>query len=186
MASHAIPFALLFSYLDPSLVSRLADGRTTGRYKEVDYEKLKAITKLKNAAGQQSLEKIKSIHHLSKEKKELNVLQQHKTCWKKELIRLNSLYKSKLYELDMARAGFPWEQSTVKDFFIEVEEYEDFMNEDLLTFSKNTVKPVWDLKEDISAWLQEYKGDNIKYFLLQYSFIHLYPVYINHRSATAV
>ncbi|XP_028395006.1 LOW QUALITY PROTEIN: coiled-coil domain-containing protein 148-like [Dendronephthya gigantea] len=145
---------------DPSLVSRLADGRTTGRYKEVDYGKLKAITKLKNAAGQQSLQKIKSIHHLSKEKKELNILQQHKTCWKKELIRLNSLYKSKLYELDMVRAGFPWEQSSVKDFFIEVEEYEDFMNEDFLTFSKNTVKPLWDLQEDISAWLQEYKGNS--------------------------
>ncbi len=153
-------FQILFfnSFPDPSLVSRLVNGQNIGRYKEVDYEKLKAIAKLKNAAGHQSLQKIKSIHQLSKEKKELNTLQQHKTCWKREQIRLNSLYKSKLYELDMARAGLPWEQSSVKEFFVEVEEYEDFVREDFLTFSNNTVKPVWDLQEDIHIWLQENKG----------------------------
>ena len=145
---------------DPALVARLVNGQNIGRYKEVDYEKLKAITKLKNAAGHQYLQKIKSIHQLSKGKKELNIIQQHKTCWKKEQIRLNSLYKSKLYELDIVRAGLPWEQSLVKDFFVEVEEYEDFIKEDFLTFSNNTVKPVWDLQEDIHIWLQENKGQS--------------------------
>ena len=136
----------------------MVNGHSTGRYKDVDYEKLKAVTKLKNVAGHQSLQKIKSIHQLSKEKKDLNTLQQHKTCWKKELIRLNSLHKNKLYEVDMVRAGLPWEQSSMKDFFMEVEEYEDFMREDFLTFSTNTVKPVWDLQEDIHIWLQQNRG----------------------------
>ena len=147
------------------------NGQNTGRYKEVDYEKLKAITKLKNAAGHQSLQKIKSIHQLNKEKKELNILQQHKTCWKKEQIRLNSLYKSKLFELDIVRTGLPWEQSLVKDFFVEVEEYEDFIKEDFLTFSNNTVKPVWDLQEDIHIWLQENKGKVFSIILTLFKFV---------------
>lgn len=146
------------SLLDPSLVSKLLNGQNIGTYRDIDYEKLKAITKLKNAAGNQSFQKFKSIHQLRKEKKELSTLQQHKTCWKKELIRLNSSYKRVLCELDMVRASLLWEQSSVKDFFVEIDEYEDFMKEDFLTFSNNTVKPVWDLHEDIHIWLRNNKG----------------------------
>lgn len=142
---------------DPSLVSRLIDGKGSGRYKEVNYEKLKAITQIKNVAGIQSLNKISSIHRFNKEKKEFNILQQHKTCWKKEMIRLNSLYNETNTELKMVESGLPWEQRLMKELFDEVEEYEDFMKEDYLTFSNNTVKPVWDLREDIHVWLEENK-----------------------------
>ena len=147
-----------FHFKDPSLVSRLIDGKCSGRYKAENYEKLKAITQIKNAAGHQSLQKILSIHQFSKEKKELNTLQQHKTFWKKELIHLNGLYEENKNELKMVQNGLPWEQNLMKEFFDEVEEYEDFMEEDYLRFSKNTVQPVWDLMEDIRIWLEENKS----------------------------
>ena len=143
--------------IDPSLVSKLTNGKISGSYKKVDYEELKAITQIKSAAGLKSVKKIRSIRQLSKEKKDFNTLQQHKIWWKRELIRLNSSYKEKKNELHVLRTSLSWEQSSLKEFFDEVEEYKDFMKEDCLIFSRNTVKPVWDLREDIHIWLEENK-----------------------------
>ena len=139
-------------------MSRIINGQTTGRYKDVNYDNLKAITKLKSVSGEQSLKKVETISDRNKEKKNINFLKQHRKCWKKELVRLKNFYESVVYELNLIKANLPWQDSSVRDFFVCVKEYEDSINKDLVTFSYNSVKPVWDLIEDIHDWLLQAKG----------------------------
>lgn len=145
-------------FSDYKLVSRIINGQTTGRYKDVNYDNLKAITKLKSVSGEQSLKKVETISDRNKEKKNINFLKQHRKCWKKELVRLKNFYESVVYELNLIKANLPWQDSSVRDFFVGVKEYEDSINKDLVTFSYNSVKPVWDLIEDIHDWLLQAKG----------------------------
>ena len=137
------------------------DGRNTGRYREANYEKLKAITKLKCVSGLQSLQKVNTLQKINEQKKDETILQQHKTCWKKELVHLNNLYKKTVYEVELSQNGLPWEQNMENEFFSEVEKYKMFLENDYLTFTKSTIKPIWDLREDMQIWLEGNKHNTV-------------------------
>lgn len=140
---------------DSSLVSRFIEGQGSNRYRPADYDKLQAIAQLRKAAGKKTFQKVEKITKASKEKKEQNLLQQHKACWSKEKIRLHSLQRKLQGDIDALRPGSPLDYSSIKEFFQDLEIYEEILSEDTQEFKKSTIQPLWDLKEDLQFWLGE-------------------------------
>ena len=145
----------VFVFLDSSLVSRFLDGRGSQRYRQANYDKLKAIAQLRKATGEQSLKKVEKIAQASKDKKETNLLQQHKAVWQKEQMHLHALQTRLQSDLDGLKLGGPWKETYLKEFFNDVDAYEAMLQEDLHFFKKSTVEPIWDLKDDLEYWLSE-------------------------------
>ncbi|KXJ15267.1 coiled-coil domain-containing protein 148 [Exaiptasia diaphana] len=140
---------------DNTLVTRLADGHASKQYKPIDYSKLQALTQVKRAAGDRALQKIEKISEARKISKEQNLMQQHKSCWFKEQIRLNSMMKKLQTEIDGLRPGSPLNHTSLKEFFHDLEIYEGILDEEMNEFKKCTVDPIWDLREDLQFWLGE-------------------------------
>lgn len=140
---------------DSSLVNRFVEGQGSNRYRPADYDKLQAIAQLRKAAGNKTFQKIEKITKASKAKKVQGLLQQHKACWTKERIRLHSLQRKLQSDIDALRPGSPLDSSSVKEFFQDLKIYEDIISEDFQEFNKNTVQPLWDLREDLQFWIAE-------------------------------
>ena len=146
---------LINIFADSSLVSRAIEGKVSNRYRPADYDKLKAIAQLKEATSKHTQQKIEKITQASKNKKEQNLLQQHRACWSKENIRLKSQQKRLESEIDAIRPGSPFDYCTIKEFFKELEILESILSDDIKDFKKNTIEPLWDLREDVQFWLGE-------------------------------
>lgn len=140
---------------DSSLVNRFIEGHGSNRYRPANYDKLQAIAQLRKAAGNKTFQKVEKITKASKEKKEQNLLQQHKACWSKEKIRLHSLQWKLQSDIDALRPGSPLDYSSIKEFFQDLEIYEEILSEDTNEFKKSTIQPLWDLREDLQFWLGE-------------------------------
>ncbi|XP_029207917.2 coiled-coil domain-containing protein 148-like [Acropora millepora] len=140
---------------DSSLVNRFVEGQGSNRYRPADYDKLQAIAQLRKAAGNKTFQKIEKITKASKAKKVQGLLQQHKACWTKERIRLHSLQRKLQSDIDALRPGSPLDSSSVKEFFQDLKIYEEIISEDFQEFNKNTVQPLWDLREDLQFWIAE-------------------------------
>lgn len=140
---------------DSSLVNRFVEGQSSNRYRPADYDKLQAIAQLRKAAGNKTFQKIEKITKASKAKKVQGLLQQHKACWTKERIRLHSLQRKLQSDIDALRPGSPLDSSSVKGFFQDLKIYEEIVSEDFQEFNKNTVQPLWDLREDLQFWIGE-------------------------------
>lgn len=140
---------------DSSLVNRFVEGQSSNRYRPADYDKLQAIAQLRKAAGNKTFQKIEKITKASKAKKVQGLLQQHKACWTKERIRLHSLQRKLQSDIDALRPGSPLDSSSVKEFFQDLKIYEEIVSEDFQEFNKNTVQPLWDLREDLQFWIGE-------------------------------
>lgn len=140
---------------DSSLVNRFIEGHGSNRYRPANYDKLQAIAQLRKAAGTKSFQKVEKITKASKEKKEQYVLQQHKACWSKEKIRLHSLQRKLQSDIDALRPGSPLDYSSIKEFFQDLEIHDEILSEDTKEFKKNTIQPLWDLREDLQFWLGE-------------------------------
>lgn len=83
------------------------------------------------------------------------MLQQHKSCWFKEQIRLNASLKKFQTEIDGLRPDSPFDSGTLKSFFKDLEVYEDILKEETQEFKKCTIDPIKDLQEDLQFWLSE-------------------------------
>lgn len=140
---------------DSSLVNRFIEGHGSNQYRPADYDKLQAIAQLRKAAGNKTFQKVEKITRANKEKKEQNLIQQHKACWSKEKIRLHSLQRKLQSEIDALRPGSPLDYSSIKEFFQDLEIYEEVLSEDSTEFKKSTIQPLWDLREDLQFWLGE-------------------------------
>lgn len=145
----------LYMYLDNTLVTRLTDGHVSKQYKPIDYDKLQALTQIKRAAGNRALQKMDKITEARKISKEQNLLQQHKSCWFKEQIRLNSMMKKLQNEVGGLRPGSPLDYTSLKEFFQDLELFEGILSEEAKEFKKCTVDPIWALREDLQYWLGE-------------------------------
>ena len=136
-------------------MNRFIEGQGSNRYRPADYDKLQAIAQLRKAAGNKTFQKVEKITKASKEKKEQNLLQQHKACWSKEKIRLHSLQRKLQGDIDALRPGSPLDYSSIKEFFQDLEIFEEILSEDMQEFKKNTIQPLWDLREDLQFWIGE-------------------------------
>ena len=142
-------------FADSSLVNRFIEGHGSNQYRPADYDKLQAIAQLRKAAGNKTFQKVEKITRANKEKKEQNLIQRHKACWSKEKIRLHSLQRKLQSEIDALRPGSPLDYSSIKEFFQDLEIYEEVLSEDSTEFKKSTIQPLWDLREDLQFWLGE-------------------------------
>ena len=157
-------------FADGSLVSRAIEGHRSNRYRPADYDKLRAIAQLKEASNKRTLNKIEKITQATKNKKEHNLLQQHRACWSKENIRLKSQQRRLEGEIDAVRPGSPFDYCAIKEFFQELEVFESILDDGMKDFKQNTVEPLWDLREDVQYWLSE----NRERLILGRNFLQLY------------
>lgn len=58
-------------------------------------------------------------------------------------------------DIDALRPGSLFDSSTIKDFFVELERYEQILAVDMMDFKENTIEPIWALREDMQFWLGE-------------------------------
>lgn len=140
---------------DSSLVNRFIEGQGSNRFRPADYDKLQAIAQLRKATGNVTFQKVEKLTKASKEKKEQHLLQQHKACWSKEKVRLHSLQRKLQSDIDALRSGSPLGFYSVKEFSQDLEIYDEILREDTQEFKKNTIQPLWDLREDLQFWIGE-------------------------------
>ena len=145
--------------VDPKLVRRYIDGAKVGNYKEVDYEKLKALTKIKHYAGERSLKKLENITKSTKQKKGTQLLQQHKAVWHKTMNKLKHMQEQIQNEISLMaiKSDTYKSNSFMTDLHVvdELDEFEESLTEDQEQFITATVTPVWDLREDLQCWVEE-------------------------------
>ena len=136
-------------------MNRFIEGQGSNRFRPADYDKLQAIAQLRKATGNVTFQKVEKLTKASKEKKEQHLLQQHKACWSKEKVRLHSLQRKLQSDIDALRSGSPLGFYSVKEFYQDLEIYDEILREDTQEFKKNTIQPLWDLREDLQFWIGE-------------------------------
>ena len=127
-------------------------------YKPVDYTQLAAITKIKRSQGDRALKKVEKLAQVSKNSKELAMLQEHKRIWENEMHKLKQTEQKVQNELDLLRPATPnFQTSTtsLEELYEDVVDYEDTLRYDTQLFTQNTLQPVLDLRDDMQVWLKE-------------------------------
>lgn len=131
-------------------------GSKAGTYKEVDYEKMKALVRIKQSTGQSSLKKLEKITKAKVDKKETALLQQHKKVWHKENVRLKHSLERVQDETDICISKFSdSEWSFLNDLYFEITSMIEVMKDNRHEFQASTVQPLWDLREDLQFWMEE-------------------------------
>ncbi|XP_002736122.1 coiled-coil domain-containing protein 148-like [Saccoglossus kowalevskii] len=141
------------------LMVRMTEGIGSSRYKQLDYEKLKAITFEKKFAANESLMKMERLAKVSKQSKEHHLLNQHKLVWQQEQSRLNHALQRANNELQVFMQDGTLEESSISTLMLEAEELQMQLAMDEKKFRAATIDPILNLKEDLGVWLQEHKAE---------------------------
>ncbi|XP_078572645.1 coiled-coil domain-containing protein 148-like isoform X2 [Branchiostoma floridae x Branchiostoma japonicum] len=133
-------------------------GNRSNKYREVDYDAVRALIADRRQAGEEKLGKVQRIAQKSKAGKEHNLQKQHKMVWHKEQLRLTTARRQAQIELDGMTSASPLTNDlpACTQFFQECEAYNAMLSADTGDFKAATVDPVWDLREDLLYWLQEH------------------------------
>jgi len=127
-----------------------------GSYKEIDYEKMRALVNIKKGSGKSSLKKLEKLMKSKEDKKELSLLQQHKKVWQKEQVHLRHLLKRVEHETDVSISKFTnSEFSFLNDLYFEVTSLAESLKDSRTSFEESTVRPLFDLQEDLQCWMEE-------------------------------
>ena len=131
-------------------------GSKIGSYKEIDYEKINALLKIKKGSGKSSLKKLEKITKAKDDKKEASLLQQHKKVWQKEQVHLKHMLKRIEHETDVSISKFSnSEFSFLNDLFFEVASLAESLKDSRADFEESTITPLLDLQEDLHCWMEE-------------------------------
>jgi len=141
------------------LVKRITEGLSSSKYRAVDYEKLKQAAAEKKFQAHLSLAKVNKLEKVSKQHKEQNVLKQHKRAWDGELSRLNAGRRRTTADVDLCLRNGQAEGGVNANFFSDVDDYEGHLEKEFDEFKKNTVDPVWNLRDDLLYWVHQNRAD---------------------------
>lgn len=144
-------------FLGDSLVKRFIEGqKTSGKYRDVDYEQMKDLASKYKQSGLQSLKHIKELSKVNKKSKEMSLLKQHSDVWIKECYILNGSRNMVHVELETIRAKqLTCLDNELKRFFHEVLTFEAQIQMDQEIFHANTVKPILQLVDDLKYWIRQ-------------------------------
>ncbi|CAL1528213.1 unnamed protein product [Lymnaea stagnalis] len=136
------------------LVHRMLDGLGSNKYKAVDYHRLRATISAKRFGSIKTSMKVSKIEQKSQQHKENSTLKQHQLLWHKEFLKLQHLRKKFEVDVEIHMRSNRNSESCghiYKDF-----DYCDAaLSSDFDGFKKNTVDPVWCMRDDLRYWLSE-------------------------------
>lgn len=138
-------------------MKRFIEGqKSSGKYRDVDYEQMKDLTSKYKQSGLQSLRHIKELSKANKMSKEMSVLRQHSDVWIKECYNLNTSRNIIFGELETIRAKqLNCDDDELRKFFHKVLTFEAQAQMDQEVFHTNTVKPIIQLVDDLKYWLRQ-------------------------------
>ncbi|KAH9500896.1 hypothetical protein Btru_069148 [Bulinus truncatus] len=143
------------------LVHRMLDGLGSNKYSAVDYDSLRAAISEKRYASIKTSMKLNKIEQKSQQHKENSNLKRHQLIWQKEFLRLQHLRKK-------AEVALESHMRTNRNSDICSHIYKDFdyfdasIEADFEGFKKNTLEPVWMMRDDLKYWLSEHR-EELKY-----------------------
>lgn len=157
-------------FLGDNLVKRFIEGqKTSGKYRDVDYEQMKDLASKYKKSGLQSLRHIKELSKANKKSKETSVLKQHSDVWIKECYNLNTRKKMIYVELETIRAKqLNCDDDELRNFYREVLTFEAQAQMDQEIFHTNTVKPILQLVDDLKYWMRQLSLHNNSKELFQH------------------
>lgn len=138
-------------------MKRFIEGqKTSGKYRDVDYEHMKDMASKYKQSGLQSLRHIKEMSKANKKSKETSLLRQHSDVWIKECYHLNICRNMMYVELETIRAKqLNCDDNELQRFFHEALTFEAQAQMDQVTFHTNTVKPILQLMDDLKYWMRQ-------------------------------
>ena len=138
-------------------MKRFIEGqKTSGKYRDVDYEQMKGLAGRYRQSGLQSLRHIKELSKTNKKSKEMSLLKQHSDLWIKECYNLNVSRNVAYVELETIRAKqLNCDDNELKRFFHEALMFEAQVQMDREVFHTNTVKPILQLVDDLKYWMRQ-------------------------------
>ena len=167
-------------FIDPNnenhkTLSRLVDSAhnaTLIKYQPVNYDLFKNFIQMRKEAAVDSLDKVKKIEDVSKQKREFLFMKNHAIIWFKEWTRLinqfknteidlNESFKFKHNSIDYINLGEDAQGNEGDDYFNllneidEIEKYSQELNEDRIKFKVRTIHPISDLQEDLKYCLKK-------------------------------
>ena len=144
-------------FVGEQLAKRFIEGqRTSGKYRDVDYEQMKDLATKYKQSGLQSLRHIKELSKANKQSKEISLLRQHSDVWVKQCYNLNASRNMIYVELETIRAKhLNCDDDDLQRFFHEVLIFEAQVQMDQEAFHTNTVKPILQLVDDLKYWMRQ-------------------------------
>ncbi|NWS69821.1 CC148 protein, partial [Crotophaga sulcirostris] len=132
-------------------VISMRNGLCRQKYKPVDYKHLYELAAAEKMASAKIQLKIKKTEQVSRMNKEQMLLKQHRQVWWQEHKRLcESRQKA---EADIKT--FIDEESHKHTFFSDMKDLEYELSKEQDTYRRNTVVPIWQLKENLKLKLSE-------------------------------
>ncbi|XP_074450522.1 coiled-coil domain-containing protein 148 isoform X3 [Larus michahellis] len=134
-----------------NLVIPMRNGLCSQKYKPIDYKHLYELAAVEKMASAKIQLKIKKTEQISKINKEQTLLKQHQRVWWQEHKRLSE--NRQKAEADIKT--FLDEESHKHNFFLDMRDLEHKLSKERDTYQKNTVVPIWQLKENLKSRLSE-------------------------------
>ncbi|NXN49286.1 CC148 protein, partial [Rynchops niger] len=134
-----------------NLVIPTRNGLCSQKYKPIDYKHLYELAAVEKMASAKIQLKIKKTEQISKINKEQTLLKQHQRVWWQEHKRLSE--NRQKAEADIKT--FLDEESHKHNFFLDMRDLEHKLSKERDTYQKNTVVPIWQLKENLKFRLSE-------------------------------
>ncbi|KAI0238305.1 hypothetical protein LSAT2_011041 [Lamellibrachia satsuma] len=144
------------AYEAERLVRRMKDGLVGTTYRAVDYSKMKTMLANKRFKGHENLIKVKKLQHVSKLGREQNLLKQHKKAWQREWLRLNTQRRKLQADFDL-HMRHSLNMDDTSESFEELEGSTAQLDSDFVIFKRDTVEPVWSLREDLQYWVLQHE-----------------------------
>ncbi|XP_014821989.1 PREDICTED: coiled-coil domain-containing protein 148 isoform X2 [Calidris pugnax] len=129
----------------------MRNGVGSQKYKPVDYKQLYELAAVEKMASAKIKLKIKKTEQVSKINKEQMLLKQHQRVWWQEHKRLSETRQKAEAEIKT----FLDEESHKHNFFLDMRDLERKLSKERDTYQKNTVVPIWQLKENLKFRLSE-------------------------------
>ncbi|NXW64793.1 CC148 protein, partial [Eurystomus gularis] len=121
------------------------------KYKPVDYKHLYELAAAERMASAKIQLKIKKTEQVSKINKEQTLLKQHTQVWWQEHKRLSENRQKAEAEI----RAFLDEESHKDNFFLDMRDLENKLSKERDTYQRNTVAPIWQLRENLKFRLSE-------------------------------
>ncbi|KAI1898265.1 hypothetical protein AGOR_G00070550 [Albula goreensis] len=133
------------------LTLRIKDGLKSNKYKPLHYEQLQPIINEKRLAFTQTLQKIEKTKQVAQRTKENTLLRQHREVWIQEQAKLVKACE----KADLEVQNFMEENGVDPEFTLQMLDYEILLEKQREGFRDTTVKPIWQLREDLKYRLTE-------------------------------
>ncbi|KFQ16701.1 Coiled-coil domain-containing protein 148, partial [Merops nubicus] len=129
----------------------MRNGLCSHKYKPVDYKHLHELAAAEKVTSAKIQLKIEKTEQVSKINKEQMLLKQHRQVWWQEHKRLSESRQKAEAEIKT----FLDEESCKDNFFLDMRDLEHKLSKERDTYRRDTVVPVWQLKENLKFRLSE-------------------------------